>query len=124
MVIALISVKRSILQRSEKQQLPSMVHFSWGSGSGAETEPGPRIMLHLFPRLYFSFGLNRKRKKTQQGFKSPKSNVVRTGEYSPTGLDSGTRALIFKWMGFTFDSALKMVQSISKDYLTLYFTIN
>lgn len=109
---------------SRKQHSRSTVPFSWDSGSGAETEPKPRTMLHLFPWLYFLFRLKRKRKKTQKCFKSHKLNVVRTVGYNPTSSDSGTRVLIFKCMGFTFDGALKMVQSSTLlDYFILFFTI-
>jgi len=87
---------------SRKKHLRSLVHFSWGSKSGCETEPKPSIMLHLFTWIYFSLRLKRNRKKTQKCFKSHKSVVVRTVEYNPTGSNAGTRAVIFKHMGFTF----------------------
>lgn len=107
---------------SRKQHLRCMAHFSWGSGSGSETELKPRIMLHLFPWLYFSFRLKRKRKKTQNCFKSHRPNVVRAAEYNPTGSGSGNRALSFKWVGFTFDGALKVVKSSTlMDYFVLIF---
>lgn len=102
-----------------------MAHFSWGSGSGFETESKPSIMLHLFPWLYFSFRLKRKQKKTQNSLKSHKSSTVRTVGYNPTSLNSGIGALISRCGGLKFDGALKMVQSnTTMCYFILFSTLN